>query len=135
MKVMLTEEISRQLRTMRRESGLPAWYVAEKVGVSAPTYSRYENAMVTLVEQEMLDRIGKVFGRKVVTDADDVKELRERIAALESENRLLRTLLEEKWAADRDLEPSRKTSRPGPKKKDGAHSGDATRKRKAVGAD
>ena len=133
MKILLTKEISRQLRTMREESGLPAWYVAEKIGVSAPSYSRYENAAVATIEKEMLDKIGKVFGRKVVTDADDIKELRERIIALESENGLLRRLLEEKWAADRHMEPQRKTTRSGSKKKDGAHSNEGVQRRKAAG--
>lgn len=135
MKVLLTEAISKQLRSMRQESGLPAWYVAEKVGVSASTYSRYENTGLTFAEKEILDRIGKVFGRKVVTDVDDIRELRERIAALERENGLLRQLLEEKWSTDRHPEPTRSVSRPGPKKKDGAHSDKGVRRRKAEGDD
>ena len=94
-KVMLTSELAKQIRTMRTESGWPAYWVAEKIGVSNPTYSRLENAEAKTISRSTLTKLGKVFGTRIMVEADDKRELLKRIRMLEQENSRLRTLLEQ----------------------------------------
>lgn len=56
------EDISKQFRTKRFELGLTSEQVADKAGISRPTYSKIENCNYDGVKYVTIEEVARVLG-------------------------------------------------------------------------
>lgn len=96
--VILTPEISSQVKAAISKSGKTLDKIKSDTGISKAKLSRIQNGKMVFIDENVIEKLSKYLSVSIyIPSNNNEKVLYEKIMELEKENRKLRELLMEHW--------------------------------------